>query len=870
MEVLTHGSFDEGPIVLALPPFMEYEGVTAEIDPVFTAWDKHTGISITQSQISDGSTIVNTDHLDHISITTDGTITASNITGSNTGDQNISVLVPYTGATSNVTLGSKNLAANKVTINAAPTLSNDAITKGYFDTHASTGIIWLKAVIDIVSSLPGSATLGDRYIHSTTNDICEWNGASWDATAPSQGNTLYVTADTLSPTNSIGQYNFNGTSWVFIGGASSIIEHNDTTNKEGGDGTHYYHLGDSANSVLPNVIDTSMLGVPTGLVCTSSGVNTNADGTETAYVVLEWDAISSSIFDHYQIRYKKSSLSRYSYITSNTNTLTIEGLTTGLSYNIGVASITKYGTQSAYCADITQVASVDTTPPATVTGVTATGGIQNVILNWTSNTEADLDAYKVYRYTSDNSSSSTEIAKVSTNYFIDTKGTVGTTYYYWVKAIDASDNLSASYSTSVYAKSRNVASVDASLGYLGWTQTCTFSAPNSNTVYWSGGTFTSSKGTSYTISAGNTGVMSARTYIYLDADVSTTTYQTTTNSTLSVGDNKVCVATAINTATQATFYVFGGSGGVQIDGDNIAAGSIVSDNIAGNTITGGNIKGGTVEAGNINTSSITNLSNLVIGTPQITLDGATTFMNHWQDLTDVTKINGGSIQANTVTADKISASTLSAISADLGNVNAGEVVISNGGNSLWLNNGDSGSLAIGGAVESTAPFRVTSAGVMTATAGTVGGWVINGYGLTKDTGVESTSSGMDPLNVSFYAGATPLNRMSAPFHVLPNGDLYASNLNISSLSETYIPICSDAYGLIGDSPISVSAYPGNMVIHDRGLDIQSTNRGLIVPRMTSTQIGAISGVEDGMIVYNSQLGYFMFYQGGGWHQVNVY
>jgi hypothetical protein len=218
MAVVIHGSFDEGPVVLALPPY--FEGAIRsgdEVDPKFTAWDRRTGISITKSQISDG------------------------------GD-----LVPYTGATTDVNLGVHNISTNRVTINGSITNPTDGVTKSYVDGIVSSGVIWDTAVKDIVTTLPVSnQTLGDRYIKISDNSINEWNGTSWDSVIPSTGTTLYVEGNVLSPTNSIGQYTYNGTSWVYVG---SSVKHNDTTDKEGGDNTYWYHIGLVANTLLSDLV----------------------------------------------------------------------------------------------------------------------------------------------------------------------------------------------------------------------------------------------------------------------------------------------------------------------------------------------------------------------------------------------------------------------------------------------------------------------------------------------------------------------------------------------------------------------------------------------------------------------------------------
>ena len=78
----------------------------------------------------------------------------------------------------------------------------------------------------------------------------------------------------------------------------------------------------------------------------------------------------------------------------------------------------------------------------------------------------------------------------------------------------------------------------------GWSQTCVFYTSDSNTINWSAGTLTTAAGTVYSISASDTGNMTAKTYIYLDIGVSTTAYQTTTTASTAVGSGKVLVAIA--------------------------------------------------------------------------------------------------------------------------------------------------------------------------------------------------------------------------------------------------------------------------------------------------------------------------------------
>lgn len=115
----------------------------------------------------------------------------------------------------------------------------------------------------------------------------------------------------------------------------------------------------------------------------------------------------------------------------------------------------------------------------------------------------------------------------------------------------------------------------------GWGQTCAFSSTDADTVSWGAGTFTSANGLSYSISAGNTGNMSAKTYIYLDLNVSNTVYQTTTTPATAVGVGKVLIAVAQNAAVSATFML---SEATQIVGDNVIANSINASKLTAGSV----------------------------------------------------------------------------------------------------------------------------------------------------------------------------------------------------------------------------------------------------------------------------------------------
>jgi hypothetical protein len=90
----------------------------------------------------------------------------------------------------------------------------------------------------------------------------------------------------------------------------------------------------------------------------------------------------------------------------------------------------------------------DTTPPAAPTGLTATRGDGQIVLDWANNSEPDLAGYNVYRgptsggtYSKVNNSS-----LLTTSAYTDAGLVNGTPYFYVVTAVDLSNNESATSS----------------------------------------------------------------------------------------------------------------------------------------------------------------------------------------------------------------------------------------------------------------------------------------------------------------------------------------------------------------------------------------------------------------------------------------
>jgi len=144
-----------------------------------------------------------------------------------------------------------------------------------------------------------------------------------------------------------------------------------------------------------------------------------------------------------------------------------------------------------------------------------------------------------------------------------------------------------------------------------------FSSTDANTVSWTAGTIKTADETAYSIDAGNTGNMTARTYIYLDKSVSETVLQTSTSYDAPLGDNRIPIATAEDGTNNAIFTVFQGGGGVFISGGMIAAHTISATQLYSSYI----VVGGA--ASDIN-SGVTTISGGKITANTLVLSGTAT------------------------------------------------------------------------------------------------------------------------------------------------------------------------------------------------------------------------------------------------------
>lgn len=210
---------------------------------------------------------------------------------------------------------------------------------------------------------------------------------------------------------------------------------------------------------------------------------------------------------------------------------------------------------------------------------------------------------------------------------------------------------------------------------MSYNHNLVFSASSATVVAWATGTITMSDTTSYTISAGNTGAMSAKTYIYLAPGTSTTVLQTTTTLGTAVGDGKMLIAVAENYTTEAIFQVFNGIGGLNLAGSNIVTGSVTANEIAANTITATNMVAKTLTANEIAANTITGNEIAATTITGAKLVAGTITANEIAAST----ITAAQIAAATITTDKLSVANLSAVSANMGTITSGTITLDSTG-----------------------------------------------------------------------------------------------------------------------------------------------------------------------------------------------
>jgi hypothetical protein len=331
----------------------------------------------------------------------------------------------------------------------------------------------------------------------------------------------------------------------------------------------------------------------------------------------------------------------------------------------------------------------------------------------------------------------------------------------------------------------------------GWTQTCAFTSTNLNTVTWGAGSFIAANGATYTIAGGTTGVISGKKYVYLDTNVSVTSYQVSANNDTyaSIGIGKVLIAVCQNAA---------------------------------------------------------------VASPQ---------PNATYNLVQASQIVADNILANTIGANKMNVGQLSAITADMGLITAGNIFVTSGGNTIAFT--PLGVNAIYSGPTGSPTFFVTPAGALTATnayitGNIVGSTITGGLFQTTASGSSNRIAIDGPTNeIDFYTngifagyiapyGSDATNRGIA-INAGGGGLIFAAQLGgvsrayIGNAGSAEIDIQGATLWILGTTNVD-----GSFQTTTTGAHISvAGNAFLRMKSMTGATASGLAGAQNGAMYYRS-------------------
>ena len=197
----------------------------------------------------------------------------------------------------------------------------------------------------------------------------------------------------------------------------------------------------SNNSTLP--VFTSVA-TPTNLTLTSSAI-LNEDGSTVPAIEVEWDESPNAFVQYYEIQYKRLGTGgdpEFTSVFGSSNFFVISPVIVGENYQVKVRAVSALGVRSIF-ASATLNSQGDTTPPNAPTSLAANGASKFIEITWVNPADRDLRHVEVWENSSNNLGTATFIGSSSSSGFIRGNLTNGIQRYYWVRAVDFSDNKSA-------------------------------------------------------------------------------------------------------------------------------------------------------------------------------------------------------------------------------------------------------------------------------------------------------------------------------------------------------------------------------------------------------------------------------------------
>jgi hypothetical protein len=221
------------------------------------------------------------------------------------------------------------------------------------------------------------------------------------------------------------------------------------------------------------VVNTGDNSVPTPSSASASQSATVEGTTTKINITVTWTNSTEIGIQGTEVQYKLSGDSNYSslLVGKSQSVATIPNVTVGQTYNIRLRHFTFDNVYSSVVALSDLTITAVTAVPATPTNLAVASDNPLLIgISWTNPSNTDLRAVKVYRKTSDNTPSSDSDGLVETIYgepgqkslffFGKQDGlSAGTTYFFWVRAVNHS-GVNSAFSSSVSGSFKNIVAGD--------------------------------------------------------------------------------------------------------------------------------------------------------------------------------------------------------------------------------------------------------------------------------------------------------------------------------------------------------------------------------------------------------------------------
>jgi hypothetical protein len=166
----------------------------------------------------------------------------------------------------------------------------------------------------------------------------------------------------------------------------------------------------------------------------------------------------------------------------------------------------------------------------------------------------------------------------------------------------------------------------------------------------------------------------------------------------------------------------------------------------------------------------------------------------------------------------------------------------------------------------TAPFAISTTGYSfmelssnSSSAGYTGFYFNNGYSASQiyknPSSVGGNFLGSIPNNNLFI-----LNYGGSDTYVEGSSNIYMGDVNISHYG---MDVTNTGIGIDQQSNFPLTIDPSAALL------INSTSKGLLIPRLTTSQVNAISSPANGLLAYDSTVNSFKYYDGSAWNSLST-